>query len=136
MATRKSVMYELVKDEAKKLRKNATKSELKRLDFEELDTQSSIRCVYGQMTGDCYSNRAKDLIVNSCKRVYKDEYTKDLNNCRLNGKPNRNYRSVINTNNYFSPIEVFIDQPKNKTNGNNELLIKYLKGETKRLNFK
>lgn len=134
MATRREVMHNLVKEEAKNLKKHATKKELSNLDFNYLGSESAVRCVYGQMVGNCFHPRAIELIQKSCKRVYKADKD-DIRDCTINGSPKNKVRNHWN-NSYFSPIEVFIDQPINKENGNNEKLIKYLKGETTRLNFK
>jgi len=51
-----------VKKEADLLRKNATKEELNKLDIETLDPELSSVCIYGQMTENCYSGRAKELM--------------------------------------------------------------------------
>ncbi len=114
-----ATLNELVISEAKKLKKNATLDEIKRLDFERLCTDSPTSCIYGQMT------------KLSCKRVI--ERDDDMNgiNGTLNGSPLESFRSE-----YWSPIEVFIDRLRNNTNGNNERLIKFLKGETKTLTLK
>lgn len=122
----------LVRAEAKNLIKNSTPYERDKLEFADLNTRSSMYCVYGQMTGDCHNDRARELIVASCERVYRrinDANAGIVGN--LNGKPTKEDRYR-----YWSPIEIFIDIPENKINGNNERLIKYLKGETKRLFIK
>jgi len=126
---RTKIMKELVIEEANNLRNNATKEELSRLDFSNLNSQNSETCIYGQMTGYCFSKRANELIINSCKRVYIHDDA-DIYKSKLNGKPTKN------RDDYWSPIEVFIDQDINKKNGNNELLVKFLKGEINELKFK
>lgn len=70
MDNRTKTMQALVKKEAANLKKNATKEELAKLDFDRLDGDSPYSCMYGQMTGHCYSNRASELIFNCCERVY------------------------------------------------------------------
>lgn len=65
------VLKELVIKEAQNLRKFAYKSELARLSAEHIDAEHSEKCVYGQMTGDCFSNRANNLIIKCCEKVYK-----------------------------------------------------------------
>lgn len=145
--TRKQVMQNLVKQEAKNLKKNATQAELGKLSFSTLKDREGYAssCIYGQLTGNCFSGRAGELIFNSCIRVYtndqslNNEPNKDcLTNAPINGKPEviRNGCANGSEAEYFSPIEVFISQDVNKSNGNNEKLIKYLRGEIKTLNFK
>jgi hypothetical protein len=129
MATRKEIMQNLVKEEAKNLKKHATKEELDNLNIEYLDSEDYEKCVYGQLTGDCFSERAEYLILNSCERVYESDYT--ISKSKINGKPLKDRRTK-----YWSPIEVFIAQNINNTNGNNKILIDYLKDKRKTLNFK
>ncbi|MEK6880343.1 MAG: hypothetical protein AABY22_12075 [Nanoarchaeota archaeon] len=125
-----AILNALVIDEAKKLKKNAKNYEIKKLNFERLDTQHVTKCVYGQMTGDCFSDRATELIEGSCKRVIKCAPDGEIDGT-LNGSPKESNRSR-----YWSPIEVFIDRERNKKNGNNKRLVAYLKGETKELILK
>ena|SRR6187402_3229214 len=129
MATRKEVMHNLVKEEAKNLKKNATEKELKYLNFETLNPNNLFNCIYGQIGGNCDSIRSIELQKKCCSRVYKRGG--DLSDSKVNGSPKR-----LSRYSYWSPIEVFITQESNKENGNNERLVKYLKGETNRLNFK
>lgn len=134
--TRKQVMEQLVKKEAKNLKKNATLEEIKKLNFAQLFPQSVSYCVYGQLTGDCNSQRASELINKCCDRVYEALPYTPPKNTKLNGKPSGENRSEVNMIKYWSPIEVYIQQTGNQGNGNNEKLIKYLKGESIRLNLK
>lgn len=127
---RDNKLNELVRKEAKNLIKNATDSERAELTIENLYSQSATRCIYGQMTGSCYSRRAVELIEDSCEKVYR-RTTSDGITGELNGKPSETSRNW-----YWSPIEIFIDLPLNKVNGNNRRLVAYLKGETKRLIIK
>lgn len=124
------VLNALVRKEAKNLIANTTPSERARLSIANLVTQSARSCIYGQMTGDCYSERAVDLIELSCEKVYRRDHSDRISGV-LNGKPTGSYRMA-----YWSPIEIFIDIPLNQLNGNNKRLIAYLKGETKRLIIK
>jgi hypothetical protein len=96
------------------------------------------------MTGDCNSNRAFELIEKSCMRVT-DDRNYDLNEAKLNGKPKRSNRIS-----FFTPIETFIGLENrlfddsddeiyslvNQDNGNNKILIDYIKGKRKTLKFK
>ena len=130
---RKLLMQKLVKEEATNLLKYAKKKELNNLNFENLDSNDKEKCIYGQITGDCFNNRASILVVKCASRVYVyDEEKEDiLKNNRINGKPKLEER-----NRYFSPIEVFIYNKTNQKNGNNKMLVDYLKGERKTLKFK
>jgi len=140
---RHSLMRQLVIEEATNLRKYTTQTELKQLSFDKLDTQSRVACIYGQLTGNCDSDRARELMNKSCTRVYgrKNKYmiinsnnwwVATVKDCPVNGPLTEEMKRSY----FFSPIEVFIDQPRNKKNGNNEQLIKFIKGEIDILNFK
>jgi hypothetical protein len=125
------LLNELVINEATKLKKKAKKAELKQLDFEKLSTQNVTKCIYGQMTGHCFNKRAVELIEASCKRVLKCSITSPYIDGTLNGSPKDSRRDY-----YWSPIEVFIDRPRNKTNGNNKRLVAFLRDETKELKLR
>ena len=125
-------LNDLVKDEARKLKKNAKKGELRKLSFRKLAPTSAVGCIYGQATGSCFSRRATELIEAGCKRVYhRAEGGYGVNAAELNGSPKQANRCF-----YWSPIEVFIAKEENKLNGNNKVLIDFLKGKTKTLKFK
>jgi hypothetical protein len=53
---------QLAQAEAAALSIHATEEEKGRLDLETLDPGHYELCVYGQMTGDCYSERALELL--------------------------------------------------------------------------
>ncbi len=128
----------LVMTEAKRLKKNATEAEINKLSFEDLDSSKSHNCIYGQMAGYCFNDRATELIEASCTKVlervilpkHKDMMAPPILG-KLNGSPKKTHRD-----NYWSPIEMFIDLERNKKNGNNQRLIAYLKGETEMLKLK
>lgn len=116
----------LVIDEAKALKKHAMKYEKDRLDFVRLEATSTYRCIYGQMTGWCYSERAVELIEKCAKRVYVAERGVSMTTeSHLNGSPKTAHRDE-----YWSPIEVFIGK---EDEGANEKLVKFIKGEIKSL---
>lgn len=123
----------LVIEEAKALKEHATPEEINRLDFNRLNPESKFSCIYGQMTGDCFSGRAIDLITKSAKRVYvknNKEWTSRLyEKAKLNGKPIPEERTGKETW-WYSPIEIFISK---KNDALNEKLIQFLKGEIKEL---
>jgi hypothetical protein len=67
-----------VKNEINLLKKNATKEELGRLDFRSFSPVVVHLCLYGQMTGDCYSVRAF-VLKETCSYVNGSPFT-DLEN--------------------------------------------------------
>ncbi len=123
----------LVKKEAKNLRKLATPEELNQLNFDVLNPQSEYRCVYGLMTGHCFSDRANLLISECAPRVYIHTPEAESDNSilakKLNGKLKEPRKEMI----HWSPIETFIYKLKNQKSGANERLVKYIKGEIKTL---
>ena len=139
MKTTIKTINELVIAEATNLKKNATVEELENLNFDKLQTDHSELCIYGQMTGVCISERAIDLIELSCERVFNDKSHNDgfdggkMGGIKgeLNGSPLGKGRGY-----YWSPIEIFIDMPRNKSNGNNKRLVDFLKGVTSELKLK
>lgn len=130
--TKKETLNKLVIAEAKQLKVNAKKSELKRLNFESLKPNKIDMCIYGQMTSDCNSSRAVKLMELSCEKVYRNT-TSVFGNITgvLGGSPKNESRAT-----YWSPIEIFIAKRSNEKNGNNERLIAFLKDETKTLKLK
>lgn len=134
------LLKELVIKEAKALKKLATPQELSNLKIENLSTLDRNRCIYGQITGDCFNSRAEELIMDACERVYTPGGVNGPDGAKINGKPeydrfNSEEQGAGKRVKYYSPIEVFIDQRSSQTSGNNERLVKFLKGETKTLKF-
>lgn len=108
---------QLVIEEATKLREHATVLERSRLDIEGLNPKINTLCIYGQMTRDCWSKRATDLL-NMCTTPYSrhiKEFTPTLD---LEFKPTIGRR--------FSPIEVFITDQDPTIN---HILVAYIKGQ-------
>lgn len=133
----RKILHDLVKEEARKLRENATPEELSKLDFQTLDYDNISMCIYGQMTGNCLSDRANELVIKCCDKIYSTEIGKIKLFCNilsesiLEGKPFK-IMSGSRLNYYISPIERFICV---ENNGNISRLVKYLKKETDELNF-
>lgn len=127
------VLKELVIKEAQNLRKFAYKSELARLSAEHIDAEHSEKCVYGQMTGDCFSNRANNLIIKCCEKVYKVvnrfEDENYIQKAKLNGAPHK-VQGTDRNHTYYSPIEKALITMTNKQK---QELVNYLKGETETL---
>lgn len=135
MTKRRQKLLELVKEEAKFLRKKLTKEEKEKLDFETFCPRLVSKCVYGQATGSCNSQRALELIMEGCQRVYKNDEEHDLQDLPLNGKPyiptkEAWWGEVIRIANYYSPIEVYIAEDDETNNYN---LLEYIKGTKKTL---
>jgi hypothetical protein len=59
---KRKVFNEMVSKEINHLRTHATYEEKGRLDFETFDRSDDTYCIYGQMTGDCHSDRSKELM--------------------------------------------------------------------------
>lgn len=127
-------MKSLVKIEAKKLKRFATKEELSHLDFDRFDPNYTASCIYGLMTDYCHSERAQELIKKCCDKVYKASAERVEECTMLNGKPQKRITGDGGNKQvtYWSPIEVFVAQHDNDANAK---LIGYLKSETKTLEF-
>lgn len=132
----KSKFPDLVVKEAKNLRKLTTFEEKQLLNFSTLDGDSKYDCLYGQITGHCFSPRAKELIEASCEKVYNPGAGDDrLGSATLNGSPLGKYRSIVrysSSTSYFSPIEVFIFKYSHERELLKRLLL-YIKGERRTL---
>jgi len=134
MTPKNKKLRELVIEEATSLKKHATTEELRKLDFSHFYPRSSTSCIYGQMTGYCFSGRANELIMKCAKKVYSatTKHGNDFEHNKLNGTPSS---KGIRQDSYFSPIEMFVPKEGNMQNGNNKILIGFLKGQTETLKF-
>lgn len=121
---------DLVISEAKALKKHSTPEERKRLNFTWLFPTSASQCIYGQMTHNCFSDRAVELIQKCAKRVYNthSDGVSATTKRNLNGSPKKKSRFS-----YWSPIEVFIAGKRKNQSKYNEKLIQFLKGEINNL---
>lgn len=131
-----SELVKLVRKEADNIKLYAYPNEIEKLSFRKLKVLDPERCVYGQMTGDCYGSRASELIRNCATRVY-------LNGSRglcedvidnLNGSPQDFAVKLEPTRRwtYHSPIELFVFLAYvNHNEFANEMLLDYIKGERK-----
>lgn len=120
-------LFLLVKQEAENLKVHATQEELSNLSFDKLDPIQADKCIYGLMTGNCYSKRSIQLIELCCERVIVDASGVSGSKV-LNGSPSKSYRRS-----YWSPIEVYIAQ--DDFNSNNKSLVAFLRSETDTLTF-
>lgn len=119
----------LATEEAEKLKMFATKEEISKLNLSTFEPDDRLNCIYGQMTGNCNSERANELIMNCAKRIYDTSEARNdcFIQCKLGGKPYSVFRFRINE--FISPIELIIY--RDITSG--PKIINYLKGETKTL---
>lgn len=141
MTYTKKQFIEDVKKEARALRRHATKREISQLSFEDLSPSSKYRCVYGLMTGNCFSERAAELIHACCKRYFISstedgdsigdsaelgKVTRNVNGKKVPGVENATDLCIHRNHWTFhlSSIEAYIMQPSAK----NKNLIDYLKG--------
>lgn len=137
-------LKEDVRKEAEALRVHATKRELGRLNFQELDVLSKRSCIYGQMTGDCFSNRAANLIYSCTPRYFtaevmvsddddRAEITVDSLLSHVNGSKVKGFKNERTDfeieGTHYSAIEAYILLPEAR----NENLIAFLRGETETL---
>ena len=82
--------------ELKHIKKHATKEEISNLNLEQFSPQLRDRCIYGQMTGECDSGRAKELYVKSyCNLPYNETFNTE-------SLPN------FDTGNNFTALERYI----------------------------
>jgi hypothetical protein len=117
----------MVRVEATHLRDNATKEEKANLNFDSIDPYSSSDCIYGQMTGNCESDRAHKLcpktiavlflITPSVKRAAETSRTLEKEDDDDDGWF------------CYTPIEVYVGAAGSNASG----LLKYIKGTNKTL---
>ena len=118
-------LKQLGKEEAKKLKQHATKEELQNLSFSLLDPATSDNCIYGMMTGNCFNERATQLL-NMCAKPYANDIFLDEETDTFTPAARQSMVFTSKGRKVFSPIEVYIMQRKAKQRN----LIDYLKGET------
>lgn len=122
-----------VRKEAEALRVHATKEELGRLELDKLQPSNEDYCIFGLMTGNCYSKRAAELIdkcaishfdmlPDSMDEV--DEYKVDKDEDFITSR-------IQQRGHTFSAIEAYICLPKAR----NANLVSYLRGETETLDL-
>lgn len=131
-------LKEDVRKEAEALRVHATKEERERLDIKVLKPSNIDYCIYGQITGNCYSEHAAALIQKCCVRFFKhrvmpsrwspgvsmEDIKQYVNGRKVKGF--RKERAAQSTDTHFSAIEAYILLPE----AQNKSLISYLRGET------
>jgi len=125
------------------LKKHATDAEKARLNFDWFDYTRPSQCIYGQLTGSCSNNRAKELMNASCIRVMHlgsrgiheisgEKITSPAFNVNgeyvgqtWGGSSMRPHRSYA----YLSALEGYIATKGAK----NKAIIEYIKGNTDKL---
>lgn len=129
MAYDRQQLKTLVIEEAQKLLIHAMAEERGLLDFMNLSSKKIHRCIYGQMTGNCFSDRAVSLL-SSCANPYAtDLYCEDQEDrvldtsFKVGSERGQGYVSA------FSPIEFYITTP----NSRNSTLIAFIRGERETL---
>ena len=132
--TKKQFFVDVAK-EVESLKKNATKEEIERLNITTLMPSKKDSCIYGQMTGDCTTARAIELIGMSCQRYINTSSASKIRNNgidfiqgNINGTSIPRRRSGFDVG-WFSTLEAYIVLPEAK----NKNIIAYLKGEKKTL---
>jgi len=127
------VMYEI-----ESLRKHATEKEKSKLNFERFDPNSINHCIYGQITGICTSDRAKELIDLGCKRVFSDNWAEKFKDSQkyqefipyLNGEYNgQGWYKFGRSLTHITALEGYIYAKDAKI----KEIIAYIKGETDKL---
>lgn len=127
-------LCKLVLLEADNIKKNCTEEEISELDFEFLDPSHPRKCIYGQMTGSCFSKRTLEL-VKELPTHFEYLYDFDREDVQLdevlNVATSFRFDPIEEHKLVFSPIEVYITLPE----ADNENLINYIKGISKELNI-
>lgn len=113
----KNEFLDSVATEIEAIKKNATPQQLIKLDFDDFDPGDHKRCIYGQMTGDCFNEEATRLILACCTPLL----YRGTDSCIDDDWKGQNN----NFSRLFSPLENFIENYSNR----NEDILSYLKGE-------
>lgn len=119
MYTREDLVADVL-TEANNIKKYATTIEISLLDYFDLHPNHVNKCIYGQMTGDCHSPRAAELIEQCTPRYFKHRVIPSFG-CRtarmdriaenVNGESVENFvneRTNTLGHTHFSAIEAYI----------------------------
>jgi hypothetical protein len=114
---------EEVRVEIEHIKAKATWREKNKLDFSKFSVNSPWNCIYGLMTGDCRSARAKKL--------YPKTYACTGKLAQSSRIPfsNQDFEQIDGAN-HFTPLEKYLFMVKKPTHQN---IIAYLKGEVETL---
>lgn len=141
----KKIIKNFLKDvehEIDMLKQHATELEKERLNFLSFNAMNFDTCIYGQLTGNCSSLRAKDLMDLSCTRVLhlSDEGVDEIDGVELtdekfningpyHGQTWKSKGLKKRSYNYLSALEGYICTKNAKV----ENIIEYIKGKTEKL---
>lgn len=114
-----------VMDELDHIKQNATQEEISKLDIAVFSPTSRRSCIYGQMTGDCQSNRAKELYPKSLPTLGSKGESLSEGVEYMNGM-----KRYLNDE-YFTPLEAYLPLER----ANPKEIIEYLKGETETISL-
>jgi hypothetical protein len=133
----KNLQKEAIK-EIKNLKKHATKEQLDELDVRLLQADSARSCIYGQMTGSCYSIEANKLLVKCAKPLYSDitdSSPRSFINYALRNRSNpfKHDMPFWGGREYYSALEAFIYHDDRLIT--HEAIIDYLQDKTYTLNL-
>lgn len=120
-------LVKMAKAEIKRIKKVATEDEISRLNFETFYPNKVSSCIYGQMTGDCGSPRAKEIMPKQFDEIFKPELVYTTKNERL--LSNQDFRS----GSAFTALEKYLYIADKKTQKH---IISFLKGKTPKLIIK
>lgn len=109
----KQYLIERVVEEATALKQFATKEELSKIDADIIDPFHTDLCIYGQMTGDCHSERASHLfhacaVKGISKSIMNCDELPPLDDHELRFTELNTPNGIKISKSHFSPIEVFI----------------------------
>ena len=127
-----NTMSALVIKEATNIKRLATKEEVEKLNICFFAPANFNNCIYGQMTGDCNSPRAINLIQSCSELFYSVPFGLSAEKHLITTiSLNRRRRGQF-TN--YSPIEFYIQTVDDKLS--HKILIDFLQDKTKTLNLK
>jgi len=122
---KKSEFLQAVKVEATHLREYATKTEKERLSFACLRPSNISSCIYGQLTGNCSSERAIELAPKIL------DTWESINIGPSESIPYDNFKDLkVEKGNYYTALEIYIMTKGSKR----KKLIEFIKGETDTFN--
>ena len=110
--------YDMVLDELKHLKENATPEEIAKLKFDTFNHANGQECIYGQMTGSCISSRAKELYSKHFKNVALAVTNEVLFNDKNNAYWNIGYK--------YTALERYLFMIDKKAHNQ---ILNYLKGQ-------
>ncbi len=131
---KEQIFIKHVISEIEALRIHASSEQKAKLDFDSFEPMSGEQCIYGQMTGDCFSAEAAKLIKKcSSKLVTFNTYLKELSDLESYPKIEATEITRDNTE-YYTLLEQFITMLEyNKYNQN---ILSYIKGTSRKLTLK